>query len=226
MMCRSGWMGAIATGMGALAMLTGTAGCQTRTVYTTYAPDGGLPSEEGRAPDERTGDGDGESPGDPKPPQACVYPAAQGPTEPCCPELGIDACGAKLACAALEGRTVAVCYMERSVDDDEPCTMDRLCRSESCTNGRCAYSSNCPGPSAACAPTATGKPRLCTPETPTSPAHECTEIGANNYLCRACAKTSDCPPPQNQNKALKGCTNNSCRYKWINAPPDAPEDCE
>ena len=39
----------------------------------------------------------------------CSDGPARGPTQSCCPQLGIDACGAGLICAALDGRTVAVC---------------------------------------------------------------------------------------------------------------------
>ena len=53
-------------------------------------------------------------------------------SEPCCPELAIDACGAGLVCAALDGRTQPTCYAESSRLDGSECTDDLLCSSHSC----------------------------------------------------------------------------------------------
>jgi len=68
-----------------------------------------------------------------------IYPKSQTASEPCCPELGIDACGAGLFCAAFDGRTQATCYAENSRRNMETCTDDRHCVSSSCntTVGKC-----------------------------------------------------------------------------------------
>lgn len=77
--------------------------------------------------------------GDPDPPGGdggaglgCPYPASQPLSGPCCPERGIDACGALLFCAALDGRTVPTCFPERSRKAWESCTEDRQCVKGSC----------------------------------------------------------------------------------------------
>lgn len=50
-----------------------------------------------------------------------ISPAAL-PGQPCCLALGIDACGANTICAALDGRSVPVCYAEGSRTWGETCT--------------------------------------------------------------------------------------------------------
>ncbi len=57
----------------------------------------------------------------------------------CCEDYGIDACGAGLFCAKLDGRTVATCYANNVRKPEETCTADVQCTTESCaTSGRCA----------------------------------------------------------------------------------------
>ncbi len=51
---------------------------------------------------------------------------------PCCLDNGVDACGGGLFCAALDGRSQAVCYPEYSRPDRSECTEDRQCLSQSC----------------------------------------------------------------------------------------------
>lgn len=70
---------------------------------------------------------------------AGCYPASQGPSEPCDVGLGVDACGAGLVCAALDGRKQATCYAERSRAGGTGCTDNRLCTSLSCNQdaGKC-----------------------------------------------------------------------------------------
>lgn len=62
----------------------------------------------------------------------CPYPKSQQASQPCCPEHGIDACGALLVCGALDGRTQPTCYPERSRADMTECSHDLLCVSGSC----------------------------------------------------------------------------------------------
>ncbi|MDB5212769.1 MAG: hypothetical protein JWO86_696 [Myxococcaceae bacterium] len=185
-------MGAIAIGLGAVALFAN--GCTTRTTLIQTADGGAAPEEQADAavaPD----------------PAACAYPKAQGPTAPCCESFGIDACGAKLACAALEGREIAVCYLEHSIESGKPCTNDRLCSSSSCVGGVCAYDYDCPGPKATCSPDAHGKTRVCTPaERSSSTTFACTTVGAMNVYCVACEKDTDCGTTQG------GCKDSACRY--------------
>ncbi|MGI5861757.1 MAG: hypothetical protein ACOX6T_06820 [Myxococcales bacterium] len=64
--------------------------------------------------------------------EGCPHPMSQGPSEPCCLEHGIDACGAGLFCAAFDGRRQPTCYAERSRADRATCTADVQCASGSC----------------------------------------------------------------------------------------------
>lgn len=85
-------------------------------------------------------------------------------SQPCCPELEIDACGAGLVCAALDGRETPTCYPESSRLDGRECTGDLLCISHSCNSekDRCEAS---PGavcePDLGCAPDPQGYERKC-----------------------------------------------------------------
>jgi hypothetical protein len=151
--------------------------------------------------------------------EKCDYPAAQGPTEPCCPDLGIDACGAKLFCAALEGRKVAVCYAERSSKSGEDCKEDRECQSEKCIDKKCAFyeGAECPGPTAKCVPAsaATTKPVVCARSKREAPyTYTCTLVGSSNIQCRACATAADCG-----GGAGVECTENTCLYSSGGNPP-------
>lgn len=86
---------------------------------------------------------------------ACPHPASQPLSSPCCPEHGIDACGAQLFCAAFDGRTVPTCFAERSRLAGESCTEDRQCLTGSCNQaaGACR-AGNLQGctPEVGCAP--------------------------------------------------------------------------
>ncbi len=64
--------------------------------------------------------------------ESCSYPPSQTASQPCCLELGVDACGANLFCAAYDGRTQATCYLEHSRADMTECDEDRQCASSSC----------------------------------------------------------------------------------------------
>src|SRR5262245_10943602 len=65
--------------------------------------------------------------------------AAQVEGAQCCPDYGLDACGAGLFCAAYDGRTVSSCYKERSRANLASCSADRECASGDCaeTAGKC-----------------------------------------------------------------------------------------
>lgn len=89
----------------------------------------------------------------------CIYPASQSESEPCDPALGVDACGAGLVCAALDGRTQPTCYRERSRLDLTECSDDLLCVSGSCDDdsGLCRSSRLTPcEQDTGCAPDALG----------------------------------------------------------------------
>ena len=85
-------------------------------------------------------------------------------SEPCCPVLGVDACGAGLVCAALDGRTQPTCYAEYSRRDGSECTDDLLCVSQSCHPAldRCQASLAAPcDPELGCAPDPAGNQPSC-----------------------------------------------------------------
>src|SRR5262245_8286836 len=67
------------------------------------------------------------------PPEGCSdLPVSQTASEPCCPDLGADACGANLFCEAFDGRTQPTCYITGSRKDGEECRADDHCASASC----------------------------------------------------------------------------------------------
>lgn len=92
-------------------------------------------------------EGDGSDSSDGAGGKANACEPSRGASESCCLALGIDACGAGLFCAALDGRTTPSCYVERSRLDGEECGADDHCASASChpQQHRCRMS-----PGAAC----------------------------------------------------------------------------
>jgi hypothetical protein len=80
--------------------------------------------------------GGGPSSGDPG---TCTQAKSRGPSEACCLDLGVDACGANLFCAAFDGRTQATCYPNSSRKLGEACLANENCVSSLCTETmRCA----------------------------------------------------------------------------------------
>jgi hypothetical protein len=67
------------------------------------------------------------------------FPVSQQASMPCCPEWGIDACGANLYCAAQDGRTQPTCYPERGKQDMTECSANIQCASGACNTavGKC-----------------------------------------------------------------------------------------
>ncbi|MCP4806263.1 MAG: hypothetical protein GY913_05700 [Proteobacteria bacterium] len=55
------------------------------------------------------------------------FPMSQQASEPCEPAHGIDACGAGLFCAALDGRSQPTCYPLYSRQNGESCDDDDNC---------------------------------------------------------------------------------------------------
>jgi hypothetical protein len=68
---------------------------------------------------------------------ACAGGRSRTLSEECCPDFGVDACGAGLFCAALDGREVPTCFLEGSRRSGETCEEDRSCGSGTCRAGRC-----------------------------------------------------------------------------------------
>ena len=95
---------------------------------------------------------------------ACEFPTTQSLSSPCCPQHGIDACGANLFCAAFDGRAQATCYAERSRPDQSECTGDVQCTSGSCNGAvsrcRSVGLSTC-RTDIGCAPTPNGQGYAC-----------------------------------------------------------------
>ncbi|MBL9039022.1 MAG: hypothetical protein JNG84_10940 [Archangium sp.] len=100
---------------------------------------------------------------------ACGPPPSQQESMPCSRDLGIDACGAGLVCAALDGRTVPTCYRERSRPDGSECTNAPQCASGACnaSMSKCQASpmTTC-DPAVGCAPNARGQQPVCKPPAP------------------------------------------------------------
>lgn len=82
------------------------------------------------------------------PPFVCTpdITKARGPTQSCCPDFGVDACGPTLVCAALDGRTVPVCYPAQSRAYGETCNVDAICLTKHCSldQKRCDGGPGCP----------------------------------------------------------------------------------
>jgi hypothetical protein len=122
----------------------------------------------------------------------CEYPASQQRSQPCCPSLGIDACGAELVCAALDGRTVATCYPEGSREPMTGCTDSKLCASGSCnlTEHKCQSELNQSCDAAVgCAPTSEGYAAQCVLLEGTA-APQC--IGKDLPSGAACSVSQEC----------------------------------
>lgn len=63
---------------------------------------------------------------------------SQGLSEECDADLGVDACGAGLFCAAFDGRTVTTCYAERSRMEDQECGENFHCVTNYCDDDVCS----------------------------------------------------------------------------------------
>jgi hypothetical protein len=128
-------------------------------------------------------------------PDCTALGAARGPTQSCCPSFGIDACGAGLVCAALDGRTVPVCWAEGSRTSGQACASDALCVSRSCnlTTGRCraALGERCTREDG-CVQSAT-KRVVCSSFSGDLPGTMpyCVEL-ANGLNCDPCERDADC----------------------------------
>jgi hypothetical protein len=73
--------------------------------------------------------------------EADTFPPSQQLSQPCSPEWGIDACGAGLLCAALDGRKRPTCYPLASRFDGTECSEDAICASQKCSaQKKCAGS--------------------------------------------------------------------------------------
>jgi hypothetical protein len=122
---------------------------------------------------------------------------ARGPSESCCSSFGIDACGAGLLCAALDGRTIPVCYAVGSRMSGQSCTVDGLCVSGACnmTLHECKASvwETC-DPSIGCGPAQGGKRASCAMDD----YHRltCQPVG-DGSPCAVCESDADCYNLQN-----------------------------
>lgn len=146
-------------------------------------------------------------------------------SEPCCPGLGLDACGAGLFCAAFDGRLQPTCYAEYSRKDGADCSEDRQCGSASCNTDvqkcRYVYGVACAA-DVGCAPTAAGAATVCASED--AGKFVCEKPGTtkvtNGYAClsnEACASgycdsaTSVCKGALNDKcSSDMGCQSGTC----------------
>lgn len=146
-------------------------------------------------------------------------PKSQGPSDPCCPDYGVDACGANLFCAAFEGRKTPTCYVEGQQLGGEECTDDVQCASKSCNTkvGKCAgvtVGDSC-DPEAGCA----GALTVCT-------GKKCT--AATGKAQSPCDDDSDCPAtrPLLSNNPVAGiCTRGRCGFPNGTYSVGRPSEC-
>ncbi len=172
------------------------------TLYAAACTTGSEPDQDFERTQETIDEG-----GDPS---ACAQPPSQGVSQPCCEARGVDACGAKLFCAAFDGRTVATCYLERSREDGEQCTQDRQCASQSCNTdlGACRAlpGSNCTA-MLGCAPFE-GRGYVCV-------GRQCTvSTGKSNA---ACGTAQDC--------VSNICVDSRCATGTSGSNCNGPDDC-
>ena len=164
------------------------------------------------------------------PQTGCVdIPPVAGVSEACCPDYGLDACGANLICAALDGRTLPTCYLEATRLGGEECTDDALCFSGSCNelNNTCMpiLEESC-DPTVGCVPVPTDKSQLvaCSPEIVFSAEfeayipqqngpHTCKLVNVGYNECGPCATQSHCTLPGFDHCIYGICTNvnGTCR---------------
>lgn len=114
-------------------------------------------------------------------------------SSPCCPSLGVDACGGGLFCAALDGRTVATCYAERSRADGASCTEDRQCTSGECHGalGLCrAMASSACNTTLGCARSPSGQRMVCAEAPAGGSGLMC--LPTNGYDDDPCETGADC----------------------------------
>lgn len=134
-------------------------------------------------------------------PTGCTdLPRVAGASQPCCPDYGVDACGATLVCAALDGRTVATCYPEGIRTGGQTCTADALCVSRKChSSGTCLpiLSEACQK-SIGCAPTPTDPTQIiaCSPGVIFSSEHNA-EIPDQTgpHTCKLVPEANGCGGP-------------------------------
>jgi hypothetical protein len=126
----------------------------------------------------------------------CTYGNAREESQPCCPDLGMDACGAGLVCAALDRRQQHTCYREYSRRDLTECSEDRLCASSTCNpdSGLCqsAYGATCT-PETGCAPDPRGF------------AVQCGEVRTGHLVCHRVGLAYEDPCSYNVE-----CSSNDC----------------
>lgn len=113
--------------------------CATFLACTDQTADTGAPTAGDDDDDDGSTAGDDDDDDD----ESCSESKVQSLGEPCCEKYGIDACGAGLFCAKLDGRTVATCYPNNVRKSGETCTDDIQCMSNTCSaGGECAASRN------------------------------------------------------------------------------------
>jgi hypothetical protein len=141
-------------------------------------------------------------------PDGCAYPKVQSLAQPCCEASGIDACGAGLFCAMLDGRTIATCYPNWVRMPGESCMAD-----VQCVSGRCAASNVCvPALGMACDPKiGCAKGATCVSNDPKS-APTCQTIDGV-----ICATDKDCTNPGAPYCRSGTCSGSAGKY--------APEAC-
>lgn len=119
-------------------------------------------------------------------------------SETCCLDHGLDACGAGLVCAALDGRTVPTCYAEGLRIGGQQCTVNSLCASRSCSPGTMTCVSLL---GESCNVTA-GCTSITTERVACSPAVNNGVLDRTKYSCKlvvagmecgACLVAADCP---------------------------------
>jgi hypothetical protein len=155
-------------------------------------------------------------------------PKSQGPSQPCCLEHRVDACGASLFCAAFDGRTQPTCYADFSRLDQTECNADTQCASQGCnpTTHKCMSGqfAKCTAENG-CAPTVVGKNQaFC--NTLNSPS-TCQEVGDGKGGA-ACGADADCKSGKCRTSDFRclSALNARCDWGTCSCPGLCGELCE
>jgi hypothetical protein len=220
----------------ALASILLACGSSSSTT-TGPATDGGVAGDGGGGAADASGDTSCEM----------TLPKSQTLSQPCCTGWGVDACGALLFCAALDGRTQATCYPQQSRKGGESCAADSWCASKECApDGKCRatgaetcdqttgcasvrsvpYGCTAAGTCKACDATATDPrcPAICTGQDPAWTSTSCRICQSSTCCAELAACTADngaCAPRANTMLACSGPSFQACvdvAFKGVTDP--------
>lgn len=130
-------------------------------------------------------------------------------SETCCLDYGLDACGAGLVCAALDGRTIPTCYAEGLRVGGQQCTANSLCASRSCS----PTTLTCVSLLGEKCDINTGCTSITTERVACTPAVNNGVLDRTNYTCQLVVTGEDCGPcllASDCTSSTQACTQGIC----------------